>query len=177
MPNLVSINNPYHRRRPHERIIPSFKTELYHKSFIPATTELWNSLPDEIKTCDSIGAFKRFLSAEDPVIPAYFYHGDRKEQIIHCRLRLSISDLNHHLFLRHLQNDPSCTCGCAHETADHYLLSCPRFNVSRANTILNLPAQYRTCDILLNGGRELTIETNVLIFSHVHLFIATSNRF
>ena len=29
VPPLVSTTNPYHRRRPHERVIPAHKTELY----------------------------------------------------------------------------------------------------------------------------------------------------
>ena len=38
VPPLVSTTNPYHRRRPHERVIPAHKTELYANSFIPSTT-------------------------------------------------------------------------------------------------------------------------------------------
>ena len=34
LPPLASIANPYHRRRPYERIIPSFRTELYRNSFV-----------------------------------------------------------------------------------------------------------------------------------------------
>ena len=34
LPPLASIANPYHRRRPYERIIPPFRTELYRNSFV-----------------------------------------------------------------------------------------------------------------------------------------------
>ena len=50
VPPLVSKTNPCHRRRPHERVIPAHKTELYVNSFIPSTTQLWNTLPQTTQT-------------------------------------------------------------------------------------------------------------------------------
>ena len=41
---LVSRLNPYHRRRPLERAVPTYKTELFRNAFIPSTTSGWNSL-------------------------------------------------------------------------------------------------------------------------------------
>ena len=32
----------------YERVIPAHKTELYANSFIPSTTQLWNTLPETI---------------------------------------------------------------------------------------------------------------------------------
>ena len=58
VPPLVSTTNPYHRRRPHERVIPAHKTELYANSFIPSTTQLWNTLPQTIQTNPSISLLK-----------------------------------------------------------------------------------------------------------------------
>ena len=136
-PDLVSARNPYDRRRPFERVVPPCRTELYHRSFVPATTELWNDIPDNIKCCDSVSAFKRSLSSQDTVIPSYFYFGNRKEQVVHCRLRLGISDLNYDLFTRHLLTDPCCACGYVRETAEHYLLECLLFNVPHAITLSN----------------------------------------
>ena len=59
VPPLVSTTNPYHRRRSHERVIPAHKTELYENSFIPSTTQLWNTLPQTIQTNPSISPQKR----------------------------------------------------------------------------------------------------------------------
>ena len=69
LPSLVSEVNPYHRRRPLDRIVPRSKTEIHRKSFFPSTTHLWNSLPDRVKTIDSIGQFKRYLSITDVTVP------------------------------------------------------------------------------------------------------------
>ena len=177
IPNLVSERNPYHRRRPLERAVPPFRTELYHRSFIPSTTELWNNIPDNMKRCNSLSVFKRNLREHDCVVPSYFYFGNRKEQIIHCRLRLGISDLNNDLVTRHLLNDPRCVCGFESETAEHYLLTCPIYNAIRTDTLSNLPQDCLNCDILLRGGRDFSFEANIKIFETVHLFISGSSRF
>lgn len=75
LPGLVADGNPYHRRRLLERNVPRCKTELYKKSFVPSTTLLWNSLPNNIKACNSLSTIKRYLTAEDPVVPPHLYIG------------------------------------------------------------------------------------------------------
>ena len=87
IPPLVSHTNPYSRRRPLERQVPEFRLELYHDSFFPSTTELWNNLSNNVKEQTSISSFKRRLNADDPLVPPYYYTGSRKPQIIHCKLR------------------------------------------------------------------------------------------
>lgn len=177
VPDLVSENNPYHRRRPLERKIQRCNTETYRKSFLPSATTLWNCLPDNIKTSNSLSALKRYLSTGDHIVPPYHYLGERKEQIVHCRLRLGMSDLNDDLFNRHLVDNSQCVCGYERETADHYLLSCPRFNAVRENTILQLPQNYIQAHFLLKGSQDLQMATNTLIFQAVHKFISQSRRF
>ena len=177
LPLLVSETNPYHRRRLFERNIPRCNTETYKKSFIPSATVIWNSLPNSVKNCSSLSALKRCLSAEDPVIPPYFYSGSRKEQVIHCQLRNNMSDLKSDLFIRHLIDDPTCTCGAGQETAEHYLLSCALFNDFRVDTINSLPLNCIQTRILLNGDTLLPMDTNFLVFSTVQKFILLSGRF
>ena len=177
VPGLVSDRNPYHRRRPLERSVPKCSTELYRKSFVPSVTNQWNSLPDYIKNSNSLGQLKRYLSVNDVTVPVYFYLGERKEQVLHCRLRLGMSDLKSDLFNRHLTNDPVCACGSAQETAEHYLLRCPLFNQARAGTISTLDPDYTHVQILLTGSPDLHIKTNILIFETVRRFISNSKRF
>ena len=50
---------------------------------------------------NSISAFKRYLSINDPVVPTYSYLGDRIPQIIDCKLRINMSDLQSDMFNRH----------------------------------------------------------------------------
>ena len=138
VPPLVLTTNPYHRRRPHERVIPAHKTELYTNSFIPSTTQLWNTLPQSIQTNPSISLLKKYLSTNDTMVPIYYYFGSRMEQVKHYRLRLAISDLNYDLFRRHLLEDPICSCGYTAETSEHFLLHCPLYNsIRNKNPLLN----------------------------------------
>ena len=54
LPPLVSSTNPYHRRRPLQRLVPKHKTDTYRQSFFPSTTTLWNNLPENIQRTKSI---------------------------------------------------------------------------------------------------------------------------
>ena len=104
---LVPSTNPYHRRRPVQRQVPKHKTETYRQSFFPSTTTLGNKLPENIQRTKSISQVKHFLSRNDTNPPPFFYIGSRKAQIIHCKLRLGISDLNYDLLNRHLTTNSS----------------------------------------------------------------------
>ena len=123
LPHLVSTTNLYHRRRPYERVIPSFRTKLYHNSFFPSTTLLWNNLLGNIQESSSLSEFKRYLTNNDTKVPSYYNSGKRMEQIIHCRLRLQMNDLNFDLI-----ENQSCACGHPFETAEHFLLLCPNYH-------------------------------------------------
>ena len=59
IPPIVSTTKPYHRTRPHERVIPAHKTELYANSFIPSTTQLWNTLPQTIQANPSLSLLEK----------------------------------------------------------------------------------------------------------------------
>ena len=89
---------------------------------LSSTTLLWNNLPVNIQERSSLSESKRYLSMNDNNVPNSYYLGKRTEQIIHCRLRLEMSDLNLDLFSRHLTDNPSSACGHPFETAEHFLL-------------------------------------------------------
>ena len=177
LPPLVSDTNPYPRRRPLERQVPQFRLELYRSSFFPSSTVLWNDLPDNIKNTASISHFKKCLSANDHTVPPYYTVGCRKAQIIHCKLRLRMSDLQYDMFNRFLTDDKSCDCGFAEENAEHYLLNCPRFDVARATTINVLPPIATNIDTLLFGSTNLSLQFNFYVFLTVQEFILISERF
>ena len=177
MPPLVSSVNPYHRRRPFDHLVPRSNSELYRTSFFPSTTSLWNSLPQHVQEYQSISQFKRYLSSSDPVVPSYYYCGKRREQILHCKLRLKISDLNFDLYQRHLRTDAECLCGFPRETAEHFLLFCPIFQNCRNETVIKLPQNFITTAILLSGDVNLSLKQNEEIFDTVHTFISLSGRF
>jgi len=164
LPPLISEINPYHRRRPLERQVPRFRIELYRNFFFPSTTILWNDLPDNVKTLTSIYSFKRYLSMNDPLVPTYFYCGDRKPQTIHCKLRLNMSDLNDDLYLRHISDNRTCDCGHFREDAKHFLLHCPMFSTARATSIKILPPIATDIAILLSCSQTFSYSpVNIII--------------
>ena len=150
-PLPVPDHNPYQARRPFNRQPPRWTSELYHKSYFPSATSLWNNIPNNIQSLNSISTFKHYLVRDDPKVPLYLYSGDRIPQILHCKLRLRMSDLNSDLYRRHLTQDKRCSCGFRDENAKHFLLDCQLYNNIRLVTINNLPPIARKCDTLLNG--------------------------
>ena len=136
---------------------------------------LWNALPDSVKCTDSLSSFKRYLSRADTIVPAYYYVGKRNVQIIHNKLRLGMSDLNEHLYQRHLSDVCSCACGHGKEDAFHYLLRCPLFQQAR-NTFL-LPYLHHPIQDLLSGKPTFTRKENESMFLAVQSFIGESGRF
>ena len=181
LPPLVSSINPYcTRRNPLERAIPLFKTALYENSFFISTTYLWNDLPDNYKLTNSISSFKRLLQKDDILVPAYYLGGDRKSEIIHCKLRLEISDLQDDLVKRHLAELSSCRCGHHCENAQHYLLDCPLYDNARSTTIHlidQIDHRGYTLNCLLYGNPARSFNENMQIFDHVKEYISTSKRF
>ena len=176
-PKLVSERNPYHRRRLSERDIPRYRTDLFCNSFFPSTTKLWNDLPENVKNTKSISEFKRYISLQTNPVPLYYYFGNRNEQIIHCQLRLKMSNLKQDLLNRHLTYDPSCCCGSRSETAKHYILHCPLYTNFRATTIHTLPPPQQHLQTLLFGDRTLSNEDNIIIFNAVQSYIKQTCRF
>ena len=178
LPPLVSEVNPYHRRNPLDRYIPRSRIELYKQSFFPSTTALWNALPDFVKLSDSMAEFKRYLSANDITVPPFYYSTNRISEIIHCKLRLEISDLNSDLYKRHLTENMSCICGFPTENVHHFLFDCPLFNQIRRETlhqIRNFPLV--STKQLTHGDVDITLQENKEIFCKVQEFIIQSRRF
>ena len=176
-PPLVSSVNPYHRRNPLERVVPIFKNTLYEHSFFVSTTYLWNELPDSYKSTDSISSFKRLLRKDDIIVPLFYLGFNRTAEIIHCKLRLEISDLKGDLVRRHLADNPACQCGHQCENSKHYLFDCPLFNDARSASIDKINNVNYTLDCLLFGNQNLSIVENSEIFQHVSNYIILSKRF
>ena len=111
-------------------------------------------------------------------VPKYYYCFDRIAEIIHCKIRLEMSDLKGDLFKRHLTDDKTCDCGFFEENARHYFFDCTKYIEARnatihSNQILN-NTDLRT---LTHGKQNLSIQENMHIFRTVQEFIKKSNRF
>jgi hypothetical protein len=167
LPPLVSENIPYDLRRPLEREHLAWDICRFKDSFFLDTSALWNRLPEYIQNSDSMSQLKNHISRNDPAIPLCYYSGDRKEQLIHCKLRLRMSDLKQDMVNRHISS----------ENAKHFLLNCPLYAEMRIQTIFQLPVQQQKLNILLSGSEALPQADNMIIFQAVHGFIKLSKRF
>ena len=87
------------------------RTSLYYNSFIPSSVRLWNLRPDNIRLSPSIQALKYSLTSNISSKPFYYYTGSRLGQILHSRLRMQCSSLNHHLYRKNILYSPNCICG------------------------------------------------------------------
>ena len=76
------------------------RTSQYFNSFLPSAVREWDNLPLETRRSDSVNSFKRSLNRGAPVVPKYYYSGNRKFQILHTMLRTNCSSLYYDLFLK-----------------------------------------------------------------------------
>ena len=99
--------------------MPIARTTSYYKSFLPSTLRSWNSLDETTKQSPTMSSFKRNISRSNNNVPPYYEITwlSRKSQILHTRLRLECSSLNHHLFRKNLIANPSA----------HFVLKCPLY--------------------------------------------------
>lgn len=153
------------------------RTVLYSNSFLPSTVRDWNNLPGEVRQIDSIDTFKQFLNRERERVPKYFYHGNRRGQILHTRLRTNCSNLNNDLYLKNINDSPLCQCGSV-ETTYHYFFECPMYTRQRT-ALFNSISQHHnvTLNLLLFGQASLSDETNTTIFETVQTYLLHTKRF
>ena len=106
IPNTVGLTSRYNLRNSDNiQNIHSY-SNAYYNSFLPSAIREWNQLSDDIKSANSLSAFKRLLDIDCCKVPLHFLHGNRNEQIIHARLRLNCSSLNHTLYMKNIIASP-----------------------------------------------------------------------
>ena len=176
--NINVPNYNYNLRNSSQYRNPRCRLETYSKSYFPSTIRLWNALDPELRAIQSFQCFKKCLSANTFHVPCYYLIGNRKNNIIHTRLRHRCSSLGADLFRVNLKNDPSCPCGWPLEDAIHYFIECPLYAESR-NTLIGNIAHFTTFSIqnLLFGSDEISEDLNTRLFKHVHHFIQNTHRF
>ncbi len=175
--NLVPQQNQprYHLRNSSN--IPSVpcRTQLYTNSYLPSTIRDWNRLSIINRTSPSIESFKARINKNVSKASPLFTLGSRHCQVLHTRLRLSCSSLNHDLHRRSLIESPNCTCGST-ETVSHFLLHCNKYVHQRQLYLTNLPCP-PIVENLLFGNERLNYDQNKYIFLQVQTFIHATKRF
>ena len=149
----------------------------YYNSFLPSAIRDWNNLSDEIKSSQSISQFKNLLNDGRLKVPRHLYHGVRRYQIHHARLRTNCSPLNFTLFNKNIIDTPFCTCGLI-EDAEHYFFYCHKYNDARLSLLNDLYfLQEITLRVLLFGDPSRSGDANMQIVDAVHAYIKASGRF
>jgi len=121
--------------------LPPAHTHGYFRSFIPSTTKLWNEMPSGLRqiSANSLQFKKHLMQARSPK-PAnpFFSIGSKKGNALHTQLRLKSSHLNSHMYAQGKANSPSCSCGYPREDTQHFLITCPLYNLARTALFGNL---------------------------------------
>lgn len=185
LPEQIQARTRYSLRNRADLQVPFARLETYSHSFFPSAVRKWNTLPSNIKQADTQGAFKyRYLKQYPRPKPnRLYYSGTRSLNIAHAKLRIGCSLLNSDLHNNlHVIASPNCFCHLGvPETAKHFLLVCPLYQIPRTSLyvklldIPNLPTINET--MLLYGVKTLSDQTNLTIFKYVHHFIHETNRF
>jgi len=161
--------------------IPICRTELYMKSPIISSIQLWNNLDTHLKSAPSFSSFKDRLRKHYARKPFLFHPiSNRSLQVSFMQLRLGFSNLNHDLAKRGCYPDPTCACGYHTEDARHFFLECPLYNTLRESLVTNILTNVNnveiSVDLLMYGSNTLTSDQNICIFNSVYEFINKSCR-
>ena len=153
------------------------RSNLYKDSFLPATTNERNILPQKVRNAEYLSSFKRQINIDRPVPNQLFQFGDRRIQIIHTRLRNNCSLLNQRFFFKNIINSPFCHCGKI-ESNKLFFLECGLYNhpIQILRTAISEIATFNLRTILF-GVEDLSFVENKNIFTAVHKFIKESGRF
>jgi len=177
IPSSVGDSSAYSLRNSNNIRSIQCKSQLFSRSFLPSTINLWNNLPESVRTAPSLSAFKANLNKDKKIIPQHYYNGERQSNILHARLRMHCSSLNEHLYTKNIVQSPYCQCGEIEDTY-HFFFNCPIYTAKRVILFDNLSSfQPITLQLLLFGVKDGSYEVNSLIFKHVQSFIRDSHRF
>ena len=124
-----------------------------------------NSLRKNILQCDATSK-------------QYFNYGNRRANILHCRLRNRASSLKYDLYCANLSDSPSCACGFVCEDFNHYFFNCPLFDTPRQNLMDELTWYGNiSCHSFKYGDTEIDENSNLSLFRSIQKFIINSKRF
>ena len=134
IPPTVNETSRYNLRNANNISTINARTNQYFNSFLPSTIKDWNSLSQEHRNSTSVASFKHTLNQANIFVPKYFYVGDRRQQVLHTRLRTKCSALNNEIYLKNLTDTPLCRWGNI-ENSEHLFLQCRYYHRQRLEMI------------------------------------------
>jgi hypothetical protein len=179
LPDTKTGRNPYQIRAGNDLDTPRARTSAYADSFLPYACTEWNNLPDGIKNIPSLEEFSETIKPPTRPPPPHYSTGNRRNQILICRLRVGNADLNSNLFERNMADNSTCACEEEDETTEHFLINCELYNDQRQIMLqeLGMNPQEITTDLLLKGSSDLSERRNKGIIEATQNFISKSGRF
>ena len=95
IPPLVRETTNYPPRNNNNVTVPFTRTEISHRSCIPSSISLWNSLNENLRETSSVATFKYQLKnlSTNSKVPSYFINSDRYLSILHAMIRNNCSYL------------------------------------------------------------------------------------
>ena len=126
------------------------------KSFLPSTIKLWNNLPAQIKSSNTIEALKEKPSSHLNFQQAYkpYLFSPNRNFIQIGRMRMGLSALNAHRRKYNFIDNSHCSfCPQKREDTMHYLLQCPHYTAPRSTMLNSLATS------LPESHRHLTLMT------------------
>ena len=111
LPSKTHDRTNYRLRDTEKFTLIKVNSKLAYDSFYPASIRRWNSLTPEIANVSTVEELKNKLNEDTPSPRKWLYEGERRAQILHCRLRVRNADLNENLHNRNLKPSPECQCG------------------------------------------------------------------
>ena len=121
----MSANVNYDLRNSHNIHVPFNRLSVYQNSFLYFRT---------IRNLSTFSSFKLKLQEiffTKRKNTQYHYIGDRFLRVLHSRMRNKCSALNADLYHANLIVNYNCLYGYLNENAEHYLLHCNSFTVTR----------------------------------------------
>ena len=186
---LPSTQNTRTTRQTNKQFIQQFqcKTETFRQSFFPSTITSWNILEDDTRQNVNRTAFRRsickqFSAPSLSEIERFSHHtGSRPIQICMAQMRVGFSNLNADLFSKNCIDSPTCRCGQATETIQHFFFECVLFVPQRTilrTSISDMPFVINLSpETFLYGIPSENLANNLELLYSVQLYIKDTKRF
>ena len=180
MPPTIEQTTNYPLRNRHNYVTIPRRLSIYSKSTIPSSIDLWNRLDVNVRNSNTLNEFKSRLknTYTGSIVPKYYLAGDRLSNIHHTRIRNACSNLNAHLHINFLRDNPICDCGQGTEDPEHYFFKCSSYGEERVilfrNTRIFHPL---STSKLLFGIENNSVDDNSRLFTEVQKYIKLTKRF
>ena len=145
------------------------KQNFYKNTFFQSAIIEWNKLDSIIRNAKNFFIIRsNILKSIRPTPKSFFNYFNHKEIRLLTLLCLGLIHLREHKFNHNIQNciNPLCSCGVNIESASHFFLRCPLFDVKRITLLSTLSKT--DCNIIDTSESS---STETLMFGNLLFFL------